>query len=212
MSNVYVSSRGSCLRLQDAIVTSVPGGRLSTLADEAFSSLNDIEGHKFVYFLCGIPDITFKYQEKGERNYEEVVFFNNNTAFNFKTLMYGIQSRFNSINCTPIFCTLPTINIKTWNNIRLTQHKTYILHYTHKYYHMQVQLNKVIKKINSFIISYNHENEMKTPHLHSTINRWCSRTKTMRYLYHKFVDGVHPSPELKAKWSHILQSAISNNL
>lgn len=77
MSNVYVytSSRGSGLRLQDAIVTSVPGGRLSTLADEAFSSLNDIEGHKFVYFLCGIPDITFKYQEKGERNYEEVVFF-----------------------------------------------------------------------------------------------------------------------------------------
>jgi len=34
--------RGSGLRLQDAIVTSVPGGRLSTLADEAFSSLNDI--------------------------------------------------------------------------------------------------------------------------------------------------------------------------
>ena len=85
---VYTSYRGSGLRLQDAIVTSVPFGRLSILADEAFSSLNDIEGHKFVYFLCGIPDITFKYQEKGEGNYEEVVFFNNNTAFNFKTLMY----------------------------------------------------------------------------------------------------------------------------
>jgi hypothetical protein len=56
---VYTSSRGSCLRLQDAIVTSVLGGRLSTLADEAVSSLNDIEGHKFVYLLCGIPDITF---------------------------------------------------------------------------------------------------------------------------------------------------------
>ena len=77
MSNVYVytSSRGSGLRLQDAIVTSVPFGRLSILADEAFSFLNYIEGHKFVYYLCRIPDITFKYQEKGERNYEEVVFF-----------------------------------------------------------------------------------------------------------------------------------------
>ena len=71
---VYTSSRGSGLRLQDAIVTSVLGGRLSTLADEAVSTLNDIEGHKFVYFLCGISDITFKYQEKGECNYEEVFF------------------------------------------------------------------------------------------------------------------------------------------
>jgi hypothetical protein len=77
---------------------------------------------------------------------------------------------------------------------------------------MQIQLNKVIKKNTSFIISYNHENETNTPQLHSTINRWCSRTNTMRYIYHQFVDGVHPSPELKAKWSHILQSAISNNL
>jgi hypothetical protein len=108
LSGVKTRTR-QCLDLN----VSVPGGMLYTLADEAFSSLNDIEGHKFVYFLCGIPDITFKYQEKGERNNEEVVFFNNNTAFNFKTLMYGIQSRFNSINCTPIFCTLPTINIKT---------------------------------------------------------------------------------------------------
>ena len=66
-------------------------------------------------------------------------FFINNTAFNFKTLMYGIRSRFNSINCTPIFCTLPTINIKTWNNIRLTQHK-------HKYY---------ITHINIIICKYN---------------------------------------------------------
>ena len=140
MSNVYVytSSRGSGLRFHDAIVRSVPFGRLSILADEAFSSLNYIEGHKFVYFLCGIPDITFKYQEKGERNYEEVVFLINNTAFNFKTLLYGIRSRFNSINSIPIFCTLPTINIKTWNNIRLTQHTTYILHYTHKYYHITI--------------------------------------------------------------------------
>jgi hypothetical protein len=39
-------------------------------------------------------------------------------------------------------------------------------------------------------------NDKKSECLHSTINRWSSRTKTMRYLYHKFVDGVHPSPEL----------------
>jgi hypothetical protein len=26
-------------------------------------------------YLCGIPDITFQYQEKGGRNYEEVFFF-----------------------------------------------------------------------------------------------------------------------------------------
>ena len=51
VSNVYASSRGSGLRLQDAIVTSVPFGRLSILADEAFSFLNYIECHKFVYLF-----------------------------------------------------------------------------------------------------------------------------------------------------------------
>ena len=92
---VYTSSRGSGLRLQVAIVTSVPGGRQSTLADEAFSSLNDIHGHKFVYFLCGIPDITFKIKKDVNVIMKKLFFFNNNTLFNFKTVMHGIRSRFN---------------------------------------------------------------------------------------------------------------------
>jgi len=187
----------------------MPGGKLLTLAQEAYKCLNKIEGTKIVYLMGGIPDICFRAQNKLVP-YEENWFTTQKDQFDnlckkFQTIISLLQS----INCKVVIIPITTMNIANWNTHRLAIKKTKYLLLTKKYETMQEELNEFIHKINNYITEQNTKNKVVTPFIQSFVQR--RARSRVKYMYDKLVDGVHPSPSLIHSWISKVNHAMQAN-
>ena len=214
MNSIYASSRGKGLRtLEKCFLFIKPGGKYLDLFDKAKSDLQLTEGRKFVYFMCGIPDIC-KLHRIRSSNYEESYFdldksideVFDEVVRKIKTVDEGLKE----IGCSVVFCTICTMNFEKWNHHRLHSGKTSVLKFEDKYSTMQEQLNCLLSRLNQFITELNASNGLCTPFIHSYVHQNCTGGK-LRYKYGKLVDGVHPSAELNQQWLTHLQKVFRDN-
>lgn len=212
---VYTSSRGRNIdgQINCRKFTVVPGGKFQKLGDIAFKDLNVVDGVKLVYFIAGIPDICTLVR-KSEPKYEES--FVKKTVNGpidhvdrVREIIRDTKTKLTSIGCKVVFATIATSSIREWNYHRRSINKTTYLKYTEKYGKMQEELNFIVNEINNFITELNCMDSVVTPFFHSPVHK-CKNGK-VRYLYNRFVDGVHPGSELERIWVERLLSAIHVN-
>ena len=214
-SYVYSSSRGRCLtEMECAGVYVKPGGKLLELYNVAKNYLQNCEGTRIVYFVCGIPDICTLFREK-RLCYEESCLqlsevINEDSVVNdFIQKLHEVDNGLKSIGCKTVFCTICTMNFDNWNHHRLSARGTSYLKFESEYSMMQDSLNSILNRLNQFITELNISNGVCTPFLHSYVHQRCNGK--VRYKYGKLIDGLHPSVELGRQWATHLHKVINDN-
>lgn len=190
-----------------------PGRKLGELTTEAsnivksFDSSNKIA---HVYFLAGYTDLTI-FEKKGR--YQEVVFPDtpSEATERLKEEIDKSATQILAIGAIPCFCTIIPGNIKTWNYLRKSQHKTTSLKHSDSYSKWQQNLEEAIIQSNRVIIEQNIKNNMQTPKTHETVISIRKKGK-YRFQYGKLTkDGIHPSEHTKSAIAKIISKAISQN-
>ena len=169
-----------------------------------------------VYFLAGLCDVTFRDIDRHYNHYEtyEEVFFNETPQAAIERLSQIIQSVSEQVlewGAKPCFSTIIPGSLRVWNETRLEQGKTSFLIHHPQYDCMQANMVRAIAAINKIIVSTNNINGMTTPFLATTVMKNMGPRKQPRVHYNKFVDGVHPKPDLLEAWSDKLANAIKEN-
>ena len=154
-----------------------------------------------------------------EKNYEEVI-FNGEPEHIAETLKLQVLDLISSLKSVPntyvvISPVIPS-NIAKWNQIRLSQGKTYILKHTEKYNKWQVQLQETVIIANKYITEINITNNLITPRIQRPVmmsrKLKAHQTKnSYKFSYILFSDGVHPNLHLKNKIAEILAKSITEN-
>ena len=114
------------------------------------------------------------------------------------------------LGATPIFTTIYSLDLATWNNIRLNQRKTSVLNYESDYNSMQIALNEAISLVNDAIITLNKNMMVATPMIHKCLLHNV-RKGIKHWQYHKLVDGCHPNEPIKEDIANSLNRAIQLN-
>ena len=160
------------------------------------------------YILAGICDLTLKLNGN---KYQEVIFRDNEGA-----LCQLIKDRITQLEQyvlreggIPVFCTILSMNLKTWNHHRLTQNKTKWLKYSSNYEEMQIKLEETISSLNRFIVETNNNNGMATPSIHTAITR--RRHGKTFTLFKNLPDGCHPDLPTMQKIALSINKAIALN-
>lgn len=210
-------------------VVVVPGGKFRTITD-ALCDLIDLyepvwkQTHprhpNIAYVIGGIPDITTRLRGNGwGPRYEEVVM---NTEVG-TTLDYinaelrDCEKRLKKKGVVPVFATVATMDLETWNLHRLAKKKTSCLHYQANYPSMQMELNESIFGVNELVRQINAENGVKDPDLARYImtpREGCCDRETrfkIRTGPTKFKDGCHPTPSVASEWSFHLTEVQQEN-
>ena len=145
------------------------------------------------YILAGICNLTTLLREG---NYEEVIFESENVE-KTKNEILALNSSILNQGALPVFCTIVTMNLKAWNELRLRQRKTNTLQFTDNYENMQKELESAIMVLNEFIVEINLRNRVATPLIHTSVYR---RKHGKTYaLYKNLSDGCHPNNETYGK-------------
>lgn len=210
---IFTSSRGKTLegKINCEYIEVIPGGKLNVLCDIAYKKLKNVEGRKLVYFVAGIPDICTLdkiRKHKYEESYLKQIELKDHIQ-RIKSVLKRVEFKMKCIDCTVVYATITTMSFESWNFHRLEKGKTVFLKYQAEYPAMQKKLNDILHEINNFITCMNTKNGVVTPFLHSPVQK-CSGG-TIRYLYSKLVDGVHPTPELAAVWVRRMNSTVRVN-
>jgi hypothetical protein len=98
-----------------------------------------VQGYNHYYINVGICDITNRLRSKG---YEEVIF--NNDTTQAQMVMNDLDKLSQNVwdmGAMSVFCTIPTMHLQTWNEVRLKQKKTTTLNYQDQYSRMQTELD-----------------------------------------------------------------------
>ena len=210
-------------------VVVVPGGKVRTIT-EAICDLIDLyepvwrQTHptqpNIAYVVGGIPDLSTRLQGNGwGSRYEEVVMdYDINTALDYiNAELRASEKRIKRKGALPVFATVATMDLKTWNESRLAKSKTSCLLYQESYADMQVKLNEAVFGTNDIIRQINAENGMRTPDLARYImtpREGCSglpKKFKIRTGPKKFTDGCHPTPALAKDWSFHLCNVQQDN-
>lgn len=204
-------------------VQAIPSAKLKALTTTALSitppsySLNS---RAHVYFICGIPDISELVQSpklsKPYYAYAEAIYIETPelTIERYKKDLIESQKTILKHGALPIFATIPSYNIETYNNYLLTKkRKTKILYHQDHYSEMQENLELVIITINKFITELNKKVGASTPFLHDTIreNRGTRGSRYSVYNWSRLFDGLHAGPKLTIKWAKVISKCIDCN-
>ena len=160
------------------------------------------------YILAGICDLTHKATGK---NYQEIIFGDDDSTL-VQTLMSKISHLEQYVlrqGAIPVFCTILPMNLKAWNNHRLSRKKTKYLKHQENYETMQLRLEECIGVVNRFIVQTNDSNGMATPLAHTAITR--RRHGKTFTLYKNLPDGCHPDISTSQKIALSIKKAISLN-
>ena len=164
-------------------------------------------GKSHYYIVGGICDITTCMKSY---KYQEVVFDSNEGKTNevIEKFTYTAKKIIN-LGVTPVFCTVFPTHLETWNNLRLKQNKTNILNYHEEYNTMQTDLEKAVKIINKHIIDLNHELNLATPLIHTSMEK---NRRNKKYIHYKaLTDGCHPGDQMICKIIGSIDRAMSLN-
>ncbi|CAC5395840.1 unnamed protein product [Mytilus coruscus] len=209
---VYGDSRARQLKdhIPMAVSKFFPGKTIGQITDLANQHLASKSGKKLLYIVGGICNLTKKLNTDRSSTYEEVVFQPSpNVLFDYLGQMQSGKDLLAGNDCVPIYCTVPTMSLKTWNEIRLAQKKTSYLQFESQYVQMQEELNSTILQVNKKIVQFNFDNGYNTPHIHQCIMK-CKKGKYWFY-YNRYVDGVHPDDSVVRIWAHQINNAIVEN-
>ena len=215
------TSRSSTLNTPH--LTVVPGGRLLyNLLPAAMSAIESFRRNDqaiiLLYVVGGLPDVT---QRIKDTKYEEVIFpthenpdqtanrvINDIEIFSSEILKYT--------NTFPIFSTIGSQSLQTWNNHRHRTHKTQYLLHTHQYEDMQAFLEHSIHIINCHIKQVNNRYHFTTPNF----ARFITKDEDLnddspkglgRPKYGRLSDGCHLKSEKANQWrSHFLDVCQDN--
>ncbi|CAG2213378.1 unnamed protein product [Mytilus edulis] len=208
---VYGDSRARHLKehIPMAVSKLFPGKTIGQITDLASQQLPK-SGKKLLYVVGGICNLTTKLNSDASSTYEEVVYqASPSVLFDYHFQMQSGKDLLAHKDCVPIYCTVPTMSLQSWNEIRLNQRKTSYLQFENNYPQMQEELNNTINLVNQKIVQFNNHNGYLTPNIHQCINK-CKRGKYW-YYYNRFVDGVHPEDSVVDIWAHQINSAIIEN-
>ena len=163
------------------------------------------------YISAGICDMTKRIQSKPQQ-YEEVTYMDapSETLHKMTSQLKKIQTQVLNLGATPIFTTIYSLDLATWNNIRLNQRKTSVLNYESDYNSMQIALNEAISLVNDAIITLNKNMMVATPMIHKCLLHNV-RKGIKHWQYHKLVDGCHPNEPIKEDIANSLNRAIQLN-
>ena len=169
-----------------------------------------------VYFLSGLCDLTYMDRDWEYSAYDiyEEVFFTEPWYEAANRVTRDIYSAIESVrtpNITPVFCTVPPMSFRLWNEHRLKKGETSFLLHHSQYEEMQYSLISAIRSLNNNIVQINSANGMTTPHLATTVMQNMGPDRRPRVFYSRFRDGVHPGKDLKAKWAKKLIKAMTLN-
>ena len=210
-------------------VVVVPGGKLRVITQALCDLIDKYEPvwrqthpthPNIAYVVGGIPDITTRLQGNGwGPRYEEVVMDTEvGTTLDYMNAeLRSSEKLLKEKGVVPIFATVATMDIETWNKHRMTKRKTSCLLYKDRYCNMQMDLNEAIFGVNDIIRQINAENDVKGPEFSRYImtpREGCTDRETkfkIRTGPAKFTDGCHPSPSLSAEWSFHLTSVQQEN-
>ena len=170
MNIVIASSRGAGLQAhlpKGSYVTTMPGGRLTTLMNKAKDDIPPPHGltkRYHIYFLCGVPDITSLVKDRNE-NYRECIYNNepSHTTDNYVMDLKECQREILKCGALPIFATITKINIRNYNMHSLDNNKTSCLKFSDKYQIMQSKLDQAINLINVEIHKLNKKIGVSSP-------------------------------------------------
>jgi len=143
MNIIFADSRGGNMKKQlhkththTAPIYTYPGANITYLCQQAIQFIqqqNTPMHDTHIYIIGGICDITYKDKDRAQ-HYEETTFTDTPKHAAEKTI-HTINHTYTQIleaGATPCFATIAPMSIDTWNNTRLTQHKTsYLLHHNH---------------------------------------------------------------------------------
>lgn len=190
------------------------GGSIWQLAKEADKFLDahkdNTEPHH-VFFVAGLPDLTWKISDRAE-HYSEVTFAESpEVAHDRMTSILSAASSFisNRHHAKTSFSTIIPMSLDTWNNKRLNDFATSYLIHHNQYECMQVNLVKATITINKSIIEMNIRNGMPTARIAKPVLRKSGRRrKSYRVHYGKLADGVHVDEETMEEQISILSMAM----
>ena len=162
------------------------------------------------YIMAGICNLTTKLTSY---KYQEVVFRNSESTIQTALVeLNDLSKEIKKQGAIPIFCTIPTMHLQTWNELQLKQRKTNTLTYQSEYCTMQVDLAAALKIVNQKIIELNNLNGVSTPFIDNTMLR--TKHQKTYTLYKHLSDGCHPSEPMLDKIVKCFNRAftLNNNL
>lgn len=168
------------------------------------------QGRTHFYIFAGICSLTTRLQEAGRR-YQEVIFHDpSNTISRVKSEILELNSTIKREGGLPIFCTLISMHLSTWNELRLAKRKTRELRHRDNYENMQSELEMAVAELNEFIVQTNMDNGVATPLIHTAIS---SRKHGKTFILYKkhLADGCHPKDNTYLKIINSINRAISQN-
>jgi hypothetical protein len=193
-----------------------PGGKVSDM----FKLVDDLtvlhqgeeNSRTHFYIWVGICNLTKKITDKNTQ-YEEVLFDGNDLEKQREKLydeFYKLSSHVFKQFGAPIFCPIFPMNIKQWNEHRLCQSKTSNLQFSHNYDQMQIDLEREVVLLNTFLIHLNVENSMSTPMFNNDFLH--SRGKgRLTARYGDLTDGCHPNIKLILKFKKSFMKSVEYN-
>ena len=110
----------------------------------------------------------------------------------------------------PVSCTIPYIDIETYNLHWMPNGKTNILKQSENYTEMQEDTPKTIDEINMYILQKNKDYHLSTPHCPSVIPKRHHKGKNDYYSisWDRLHDGVHGTHTTRTLWAHSISAAI----
>ena len=215
------TSRSSGLSIPN--LTTVPGGKLlEHLLPAAMRSVSRIRSSSddplLVYVVGGLPDITERIKD---REYDEIIFPTNKDPDQVSTSIINSIEFFSKeiikcYNTFPVFATIGTQSLETWNTHRHRTRKTKYLLHQHNYNDMQAFLEHTIHIVNCHIKHINTRHGLITPnyarHITTDENLDDPSPRGLgRPRYSRLSDGCHLKSEKNAKWrSHLLDTMQDN--
>jgi hypothetical protein len=161
------------------------------------------------YVMAGICNMTSRLKTN-RPHYEEIVFTDKDEAV--KSTFREIEQLAKAIlneGARPIICTIPSMHLKTWNTIRLSQGKTSHLNYVAEYDRMQKDLDESLDDLNNLIAKFNSDAGVSTPFTHTSLLR---NKHGKKYILYKLLnDGCHPGDKMTLSIIHSLNTAIKKN-
>jgi len=190
--------------------------KIAKLAVDIINSSKSPDKPIFVYFITGLPDLTYKkqkfiYLSHRRHKYQEVII--NETPSQIHTrvekILNNVAKCIKKLKSIPIFATITPMSIQTWNKHRLHHHRTSHLNHYNSYQAMQQTLEEATMLINSSIHKLNSLNNVQTPKLAKDIIYY--RHGNLRTRYGKLPDGVHPNRNVISSWTNTMKIIIDKN-
>ena len=191
-----------------------PGGRFENMNELVLdlTILHHGEDNQRAHFYiwAGICNLTKKL--RGDW-YEEVIF----STEEAENKRHELHSKIEQLSRTvtnqyafPIFCPIIPMEIKTWNEHRMSVGRTNRLVFHEEYKEMQKSLEEEVTILNNHLIKINNENGMATPMLHNDFlhNRGKGRVSPR---YKDLSDGCHATDPLIKRFKKSLLAAIETN-